>query len=188
MSIRHQLVLIFMLVVCVLLVLGAYAASIYRQNMAATDSIWVHTRSELMMAYQAKVAFEGQQKAWANLILRGHETERYYVYLSEFYAKERETKHAMNALISSHGEASHHDDESSSPHVQAALKFQEDYAVLGRQYREALKIYNASDDPTFEADRYIWKVVDNPSNMIDKMIEQIVSHHRTRNQSCECGS
>ena len=178
MSIRHQLVLIFMLVVCVLLVLGAYAASIYRQNMAVTDSIWVHTRNELMMAYRAKVAFEGQQTAWTNLILRGHETERYYEYLSEFYAKERETRNAINALISLHGEASHHDDESSSPHVQAALKFQEDYAVLGRRYREALKIYNASDDPTFEADRYIWKVVENPSNMTNLMVEQIVNHHR----------
>jgi len=166
------------LVVCVLLVFGAYAASIYRHNMAETDRIWAHTRDELMMAYQAKVAFESQQTAWTNLILRGHETKKYHEYLSEFYARERETRHAINALISIHGEASHHDDEPSSPHVNAAQKFQQDYAGLGRQYREALKIYNASDDPTFEADRFIWEAVDNPSNMKDIMIEQIVSHHR----------
>ncbi len=177
MSIRFQLVVIFIFVIAVLLALGAYAASIYRQNMAATDRIWVHTRNEIMMAYQAKVAFEGQQKAWANFILRGHETDRYHNYLSEFYARERETKQAINALISEYSSDSLHEGERQPAHILAARKFQQDYLVLGRQYRQALKIYNASDDPIIETDRFILGAVNNPTNMIDIMIDHIVNHH-----------
>ena len=179
MNIRLRLVLIFMLVLVVLLVLGVYTASIYRQNMSETNEIWVHTRDELMMAYQAKVAFEKQQMAWANLMLRGQEPDKYYQYLSEFYARERENRTVINTLLYIEGKEARHDDESGRSYVQAARKFQENYAVLGRHYREALKIYNASDDSAFKPDRYIWKVVENPSHLIDRMIEQVVGHHGT---------
>lgn len=177
MNIRLRLVLIFKLVLIVLLGLGVYTASIYRQNMFETNEIWVHTRDELMMAYQAKVAFEKQKMAWANLMLRGQEPDKYHQYLSEFYAKERETRTLINALLHMEAKETHHDDESGRSYVQAVRQFQKNHAALGRHYREALKIHSASDAPTFETDRYIWKAVENPSNLIDRMIKQIVVHH-----------
>jgi signal transduction histidine kinase len=175
MNIRLRLVLIFMLVMVVLLVLGVYSASIYRQSMSETDEIWRHTREELMMAYQAKVAFEKQKMAWTNLMLRGQEPDKYYQYLSEFYAEEREIRAVINTLLYIESKEARH--EAVRSYVEAVRKFQENYALLGRQYREALKIYNASDDPAFETDRYIGKALENPSNLIDRMIEQIVGHH-----------
>jgi signal transduction histidine kinase len=177
MNIRLRLVLIFMLVLVVLLVLGVYSASIYRQSMSETTKIWRHTRDELMMAYQANIAFEKQQMAWTNLMLRGQEPDKYYQYLSEFYARERETRTVINTLLYIESKEARHDHEPGRSYVEAVRKFQENYALLGRQYREALKIYNASDDPAFETDHYIWKAVENPSNLIDRMIEQIVGHH-----------
>ena len=95
MSIRSRLVVIFSFVLSVLLALGFYAASMDRHNRAETDEVWMHTRGELTIAYRAKVAFDSQKLAWANLIVRGHEPAKYYEYLSAFYARERETRDAI---------------------------------------------------------------------------------------------
>jgi methyl-accepting chemotaxis protein len=183
MSIRFRLVVLFSLVLSVLLALGFYAASMFRHDRAEADEIWVHTRDELAMAYRAKVAFDSQQLAWANLIVRGQEPARYYEYLSAFYASERETRDAIDALLSVHGEQARHHHPSGRDHLESARRFQDVYRALGRQYREALEVYNASDEPVFEADRYVGEAVENPSSLIDEMIDQIIDHHRTEIKS-----
>lgn len=179
MSIRSRLVVIFSFVLSVLLALGFYAASMDRHNRAETDEVWMHTRGELTMAYRAKVAFDSQKLAWANLIVRGHEPAKYYEYLSAFYARERETRDAIDKVLSVYSKEARHHHESSRDHLESARKFQEVYRALGRQYREALKVYNASEEPVFEADRYLGEAVENPSSLINEMIEQIIDHHRT---------
>ncbi|MGI9320208.1 MAG: sensor histidine kinase [Thiogranum sp.] len=110
MNIRLRFVLIFMFVLVVLLLFGVYSASIYRQNMSETNEIWAHTRDEFMIAYQAKVAFEKQKMAWANLMLRGQEPDKYHQYLSEFYARERDnrTAEASPSIRFSAGEENGH--------------------------------------------------------------------------------
>ena len=170
MNIRLRLVLIFLIVVTVLVVLGNYAASIYRRNLAETETIWVNTRDELIIAQQALVVFERQKLAWENLILRGQEGEWYYRYLSQFYARERETRAAIESLLSTLNR--------NSEPAQVARRFLKDHVLLGKRYREALRIYNEADDPAFSTDRYIWDAVENPSALLDELIDAVVTYHQ----------
>ena len=170
MNIRARLVYIFLVVVTFLMGLGVYAASVYRQNLSNTETIWVHTRDELISAHQAQLAFERQKLAWENLVLRGHEADQYHQYLSMFYARERETRIAVESLLLTLTQ--------DSEPAQAANRFLKDHVALGKRYREALKVYNASDDPAFTTDRYIWNAMDNPSVLLDEVIDKVVVHHQ----------
>lgn len=170
MSIRLRLISIFLLVVVILIGLGSYSASIYRSNLNETETIWVHTRDELISAHRAQGAFESQKLAWENLVLRGGDPERYYRYLSQFYAKERETRTAVQSLLKALNRE--------SKLAQVASRFLNDHKVLGQRYREALKIYNQADNPTFASDRFIWDAVDNPSAVLDEVIKTVVEYHR----------
>jgi signal transduction histidine kinase len=169
MNIRIRLVLIFLIVVIFLVGLGVYAASIYRNNLAEAETIWVHTRDELISAHRAQTAFDRQKLAWEHMVLRGHDADRYYRYLSQFYTEERETRAAIELLLSTLNR--------NSEPAQAASRFLNDHKLLGKRYREALKVFNAADDPAFATDRYIWDAVDNPSALLDEVIDKVVLYN-----------
>ena len=169
MKIRQRLFLIFIFLVVIIIGLGGYAASIYKRNLGETETIWKLTRDELISAHNAQVAFEKQKLAWENLVLRGQEADLYHQYLTIFYARERETRVAVESLLVKLKQ--------DSVPVLIARRFLADHVKLGKRFREALKIYNEAEDPSFTADRFLWDAVNNPSTLLDEVREKVVIYH-----------
>ena len=112
--------------------------------------------------------FQKQLLSWSNLLLRGLTPEKYYRYLQAFYQQERETRSEIKNL-------------KNKLHIyvkaeQDIEKFRNAHNLLGLRFRKALTIFNQSDSPVYDADRFIWDAVEDPIKLLSQVKKSILQH------------
>ena len=177
MSIRSKLIFIFLGAASAIALTGALAVWTYSRSLVQIQQAAMNTGSVLANTYRAELQFEQQKLAWSHLVLRGQDAEQYYRHLADFYRHERGTRAALSKVLEQV--------EQDSGKHKRIVHFQEVHQLLGERYREALRMYNASEDPTFTADRYIWNAVDNPTAELRSVVDQILQSQQETLQSVQ---
>jgi len=169
MTIRIRLAMLMSSAMLVMIVLFFYAVN-EQKNLHEKLNIIRSTSTELISLTQyIDTTFQQQILAWSNLLLRGGDPEEYHRYLQAFYQEERGTRKAIKDLKSKL-----RDYENAQLQM---IKFEESHSLLGIRYRKALKVFNQSENPVYETDRFLWNAVDNPLRLLSE-IKSIILEHR----------
>ena len=169
MTIRIRLAMLMSSAMLVMIVLFFYALN-EQKNLHEKLNIIRSTSAELISLTQyIDTTFQQQILAWSNLLLRGGDPEEYHRYLQAFYQQERGTRKAIKDLKSKLI-----DYENAQLQM---VKFEESHSSLGIRYRKALKVFNQSENPVYETDRFLWNALDNPLRLLSE-IKSIILEHR----------
>jgi len=133
--------------------LGLIAGSIYRNTTERGYTARKEIDSKLRDVAVLRNTYESQVQQWKNVLIRGHDEEAYYRHLSQFYEAERMAFVVARDLAR---KLTH------LPVVQQLIgNFRRNHRHLGRKYRDALRIYNASDvDAQTFADSHVGELED----------------------------
>ena len=173
MSIRTKLTLIL-----ATLLIAGLAAALYiaiASKRAAADAVHLRDLSTEIVetARSAQVHFKKQVQEWKNILLRGHEPPLYDKYLSQFYEEEKKTNAAMERLLplfTGQSEAR-----------AIAQEFLEAHTRLGRQYRDALQLYDATQiNPHIAVDTQVRGIDRRPTDLLDKVVELTLAGQERR--------
>ena len=168
MGIRVRLAVFVFGVMTILLVLMSYANHIESNSYAKLEKIMADANNLVVSVEKLDGNFQKQLLAWSNLLLRGEEPDEYYRYLKFFYKQERDTRSEIVELEKQL--------EGYSVAQEEMRRLYEEHSQLGISYRRALKVYNQSDDPIYETDRTIAKVVDAPLKTLESVKKSIIKH------------
>jgi len=161
MSIRVRLAVFLLMAFLVMAVLALYVGNVQNDKQIQLQEIY-RTSSELInQTEELESHFQKQLLSWSSLLLRGQDPEEYHNYLSSFYEQERNTREHIGNLEKLLGAYN-----KDGTKIQ---EFRSSHDELGLRFRNALKIFNQSDDPVYETDRYIWGAVDNPSRLLTEL-------------------
>ena len=114
--------------------------------------------------------FQKQLLAWTNLLLRGQEPTEYHFYLQNFYTQERKTRSEVKLLSSKLNDYIFA--------KQSANNFISAHNELGFKFRKALKIFNQSTTPAYDADQFIWGSVAIPTDLLSLIKNDILSQQK----------
>ena len=117
--------------------------------------------ARLRLAREIELYYVQQNLAWGNLLLRGQDPSEYHNYLAAFYENERQTLDRAERLQSDlEGDAALH----------APMRdFVQGLYQLRTQYREALRIYNASKQSQHATDRFLSAATRKPTEMLQEV-------------------
>ena len=173
-SIRMALVVILILVMTMATGLAIMSVSVFRDTVekgfqALDSAVQRHRQVSAILE-----TYENQIQEWENLLLRGHYEEPFYLHLNRFYDLERKTLSTARTLAEKVVD---------TPSLQTALDdFLRAYRRLGRKYRVAFRLYNASDtNPQFVVDELVAGHAGEPKRLLIR-IKSILEteRHATR--------
>lgn len=166
MSLRIRLAVFLTIALLVMLLLVIYAGNVQKELHKNLDAIRSSSSELINLTEKLDNHFQKQLLSWSNLLLRGLTPEEYYRYLQEFYQQERETrfeiknlKNKLDAYIKAR---------------QDIEKFSKAHNLLGLRFRKALTIFNQSDSPVYDADRFIWDAVEDPIKLLSQVKSSIL--------------
>jgi len=168
MSLRIRLAVFLSIALLVMLLLVIYASNVQKDLHKNLDVIQSSSSELINLTEKLDNHFQKQLLSWSNLLLRGLTPEEYHRYLQAFYQQERETRSEIKNLKNR-----------LDAYDKAKLdieKFSEAHNHLGLRFRKALTIFNQSDSPIYDADRYIWDAVDDPIKLLYQAKESILGH------------
>ena len=168
MSLRIRLAVFLSIALLVMLLLVIYTGNVQKDLHKNLDVIRSSSSELINLTEKLDNHFQKQLLSWSNLLLRGLTPEEYHRYLQAFYQQERETRSEIKNLKNR-----------LDAYVKAKLdieKFSEAHNHLGLRFRKALTIFNQSDSPIYDADRYIWDAVDDPIKLLYQAKESILGH------------
>lgn len=166
MSIRIRLVVFLSIAFILMAILALYVGKEQSNRRMQLQDIYQTSSDLINLTEELEVNFQKQLLSWSNLLLRGQDPEQYHNYLQDFYQQERSTRiHIKNletrlAFFLTNSEE--------------IKEFSASHDALGLRYRKALQIFNQSDDPLYEADKYIWDAVDNPGKLLSELKASLV--------------
>ncbi len=122
--------------------------------------------STIETARLAQVHFKKQVQEWKNILLRGNDEDLFKKHLLVFNEEDRLVTEYLNSLSQMATEAG-----LSVPEIGEAIKVHKE---LGRQYREALKEYKASDlKSAVMVDKKVRGIDRKPTEQIDAIVDLI---------------
>jgi signal transduction histidine kinase/CheY-like chemotaxis protein len=174
MSLRLRVAVFLSVALLVILLLASYAWHVHDdlhkklERTRATSSELIHLTEKLDSHFQKQLL------AWSNLLLRGLSPDEYHRYLQAFYQQERETRSEIKNLNNKLDVYT-----KTTSEIEA---FSELHNAIGLRFRKALTIYNQSESPIYDADRFIWSDVKDPfellsrvkSNILEKRQQQLI--------------
>lgn len=173
MSIRTKLVLTLGLVLSIYLTVGFFAASAYQRTAEQASEIQRETYRIVAASLAAQVRFKKQVQEWKDILLRGHEPDLYDQYLSQFFAEERETRDAIEALLPLLDEG--------SEARRIAEAFHAAHQRLGQQYREALTLYKQTPvDAHIAVDQEVRGIDREPTDLLDQVVTSTLEQKEAR--------
>jgi signal transduction histidine kinase len=164
-SIRAKLLIFLIVVVLTPALPGSYIFYQYESTLAGAEQVRQQSAQTLALVHQVIESFQQQNIAWTNFLLRGHKPELYNAYLSGVYAMERQTDSLANSLAARlEGEPAY---QGNMRDVITRLR------NMREHYREALDIYNQSDEPHFATDHYLSPFIDDINNHLRATVAEI---------------
>lgn len=177
MTIRIRLAVFISIALLVILLLAIFAGKeqtdLYTNLYKISDS----STELIRLTEQIDNRFQKQLFSWSNLLLRGENSDEYYRNLQVFYQHERETRHEIKTMTNKL---------EPYPIAQQEMKaFGESHELLGVRFRKALKIYNQSDDPIYDTDRYLWDAVEDPIRLLAQVKTSIIKQREEQLEKAE---
>ncbi|MCG8427170.1 MAG: ATP-binding protein [Chromatiales bacterium] len=173
MSIRWKLLLTISLALAINLIVGYYAAVTYKQATQEAALIRDHSSRVVATALTAQVHFKKQVQEWKNILLRGHEKPLYGKYLQQFFDEEEHTRRRTQELISYL--------EKDNQAFQIANTFLNAHNTLGHQYREALLLYDRSEQLShITVDKQVRGIDRRPTDLIDEVVSATLAFRDLR--------
>ncbi|NBD38786.1 MAG: response regulator [Verrucomicrobia bacterium] len=137
------------------------------------------TQESLSLAYQIQINFKIQVQEWKNVLLRGHRSEDFKKYFSQFEERETTTQKLCGQLLSN---------SSLGTQVRANIAyFKRRHAALGEAYRNALQHQMLSEpESLFRIDRSVRGIDRPPMDILDSTVAEMIEHTRSiRNEGEE---
>jgi len=150
-------------VALIILCTGYYGASLYRASNKEQQELSQRFSDKLSAAYSLQNKYLSHAHEWKTILLRGQDSERYYIHLKQFYALERNIRSDVDKLklnMSDYPEL-----------VQLLIQFEKSFRQLGRDYRNAIKAYN----DTIENPHIIADGLSNNSELPEQIIANFVN-------------
>ena len=162
-TIRGFITSILVAVALIIICTGYYGASLYRASYIEQQELSQWFSDKLSAAYSLQNKYLSHAHEWKTILLRGQDSEQYYIHLKKFYALERNIRSDVDTLKQ---------DISGSPEpLQLLTKFETSYRQLGRDYRNAIKAYN----DTIENPHIIADSLTNNSELPEQIIADFVN-------------
>ncbi len=176
MTIRSTIILAGLSFMVLLMIAGWLGAMQYRDLIDHERALLEREAHYLEVLHASQVAFERQTEQWKNVLLRGHDETTYREHLSQFYVQERKVLETLSALKDA---LSKETDYLDSRTIEAVERFLAAHTDAGRQYRAALRVFNASDsDAPAVAERTVRQVNERPRKYFDEIDDGLRAHRQ----------
>lgn len=169
MNIRTKLLVLFVSTCVVLGAISFYALHFYKQSVEQGRVILDSVNLAVENAHKTENLMNTQLNAWKNMLLRSQQEEAYHQYLQEFYQNERTTKKSIKTLK----------ENTVSIEVihEATEKLQALHKDIGKQFRQALRVFNNSDsNASVVADTFMLNLEKQPVELISKIKSDLVDY------------
>lgn len=169
MNIRTKHGLVFALALAITLGIGLYAFDFYSRATSRAAKLYDHSARIETASLTAQVHFKKQVQEWKNILLRGQERALYDQYLGQFFDQEELTRSAIEDLI---------DILKEQPDAKkTAQEFLAAHLRLGKEYRKALRLYDATAaTPHLAVDRQVRGIDREPTDLLDKVVASATSY------------
>jgi len=172
-GLRLRMLAYFIATIVVMVTLAGYASYMHSEQNAGLLQLRVEEYDLRELHGKATNTLDRELRTWKNLLLRGAELGLYHELLREYYQAERASRRVLGELADSLT-----DDPELGP---VAQDLREAHLVLGRQRREALRIYNATAlDAHTVADRLTRDMEGNPSELLTTLSSRAQSLRNAR--------
>lgn len=171
-SIRAKLLIFIVIVVLTPVLPGSYIFYQYEKTISDAEEVRQQSADRLAMTHGVIEKFQQQNIAWSNFLLRGHKPELYNTYLRKVYEAERQTYRQAVSLADMLADEPEYSGNIS--HFLAKL------TEMRENYRDALDIYNESDEPHFATDSFLAPVVAGINNQLQAIVQEIEQLERTK--------
>ena len=148
-----------------------YASNLQTQHRKKLNIVYSSSSNLIHLTEQLDNDFQKQLLAWTNLLLRGQDANKYHDYLKIFYQQERGVRSQSKNLIAN-----------LSAYPEAALyarQFKKTHVALGLQFRNALTIFNESEQPAYAADKFTWGKINIPIKLLNQIKSGILKQQKT---------
>lgn len=164
-SLRAKLLIFIIVVMLTPILPGSYFYYLYTNTLSDADIVRQQSAQKLSLTHDVIDSFQRQSIAWASFLLRGHKPELYNTHLRKFYREERQTYTRTESLADLL-----YQDSAYSVDISLTLTKLKD---LRKHYRNALEIYNLSDDPYFDTDQSLSPFIADIDYDLQQLIHQI---------------
>lgn len=162
--IRTKMVLMFTIVLAVVIGIELYAVAV--QKKIREQSVAELKESSRIVEYSrlALLHFSRQVREWSNILLRGHDEEKYAIYLERFREEVRTTRavtETLRKLVAGNATTSLLVEEFSQQHL-----------ALGKEYNAALEIFDKnSRTPHVYADQRVIGFERMPTHLLEEVVK-----------------
>jgi len=165
-----QIVSVAFLVLCFLGYLGFVQAKFLIGKQLEENVTMNDAETQLL---RAQVHFKKQVQEWKNILLRGSNQNDYDRYYQLFELEEKKTQIAITRFIEKVN--------ANSQSADLARQFLEVHESLAKQYRQALKTFNASGNQDIYGTDTLVKGIDRkPTGLIDELIVTLDKESKRR--------
>ena len=173
MNIRTKLLVIFVATCLILGAISFYTLHYYKESIDQSRTILDYVNLAVEDAHKAEKLINMQLNAWKNMLLRSQQQETYHQYLQDFYQAERNTKKAIQTLISNTEEIIVIHEETQ--------KLEGIHKNIGKQFRKALRVFNSSDtNPSIVADAFMSELENEPVELISSITSDLVEFREAK--------
>jgi signal transduction histidine kinase len=171
---RSRLLLVFSAGFLMLLFMGAYGLMLHRELLTRLNEEQQRAARQLRLAREIEVHYVQQNLAWANLLLRGRDPGQYHHYLATFYEHERQTLERAERLLQQLA--------TQEAPRELTARFAASLGQLRAQYRQALRIYNASKHSEEATDQFLSAITRKPTEMLADIEKLLLEQHEATQQ------
>lgn len=164
-SLRARLLLFIVVVMLTPILPGSYLYYQYTTTLNDADIVRQQSALKFSLTQDVIDSFHRQIITWGSFLLQGHKPELYNSHLRKFYREERQTYTRAESLANLLNQ-----DPEYSVDISHILDKMEG---LRKHHRNALEIYNLSDDPYFDTDQFLSPFTVNINYDLQQLVHQI---------------
>lgn len=168
-SFRRHLLLVFTGGALLLVILGGYGIRSYYQLLTQLNNEQLYADEILLRTKQIANHYSQQNFAWANILLRGNDSEKYHTHLSDFYEHERQTLQQAEVLAQQVA--------GNDQLYALTQRFLKSLQQLRKKYREALRLYNSAGDSQRATEKFLSAVTQEPTAILNDIEHNTQQYH-----------
>lgn len=161
-GLRLRMLAYFIVTILVMVMLVGYTLQMFNEQNSRLLQLRIDRHNLQQLHGKTTNALGRELRTWKDLLLRGEEQGQYHELLRNYYQAERATRQILEELVGSLTD---------DPELGLiAQNLRDTHFKLGRQRREALRIYNATAIGAHTvADRQIRDMEENPSDILTSL-------------------
>lgn len=180
MKIRTELFSVIAVVFTFIVIAQVILLENVKSNQSESAVLRQVAQQELIMVYELESFYQRYLESWKNVLLRGHQNNKYHFYLSKFYQYERSLSDTLNALLKI--------DNNSAELDSKLTQLKSIVSENGKAYRSALdKYFETEENPHIAADQFeqqelvVTEMIDNVKQFVVKAQSNITQDYDEKN-------